>query len=422
MLAAGLPDVLTAPSDTLTHQWRDRLTQLHLNPEQLLLPQTPEALEAIARHCYAQGQTYRPCGAGTKLTWGSNGASLDYLVSTTALNGVIDHAVGDLTITVAAGATLAAVQNHLAPTGQFLPLDPSHLQTATLGGIVATGDAGSWRHRYGGVRDLLLGIGFVRADGTAAKAGGRVVKNVAGYDLMKLLTGSFGTLATITELTFRTYPRPAMGETQIYTGSLGAIASAYAPLLKTAPVRWDLCNRELLTALEVPGELGIIVEFAGIAATVAVQQRQGAAIARQAGLTVISPGNHIWARVGEQLRPGNGAMGTPSPLVGRFGVLPAALGEILTTVPPGILALGHRQSGLGQFRCTHLPPLDQLRRFRRRCEQNQGFLTLLTAPPDIKAEFEPWGYPGNALGLMRAVKTQFDPQNILSPGIFIGGI
>lgn len=416
-----LPDVLTATPDSLTPRWRDRLAHFHLAPEQLLFPQTPEALGAIARHCHSHGQTYRPCGAGTKLTWGGEGVP-DYLVSIAALNGIIDHAIGDLTITVAAGATLASIQNHLAHSDQFLPLDPNYPQDATLGGIVATGDAGSWRHRYGGLRDLLLGISFVRADGTAAKAGGRVVKNVAGYDLMKLLTGSFGTLATITELTFRTYPRPAMGATQIYTGSLAAIAAAAAPLLKTDPVRWDLCNRELLMALDVPGELGMIVEFAGITATVAMQQRQGAAIAQQAGLRVTSPGNHLWARVGDQLRPGDGAMGTPSGIVGRFGVLPAALGEILTTVPPGIVALGHRQSGLGQFRCTHIPPLDQLRRFRRRCEQNQGFLTLLSAPPEIKAQFEPWGYPGNAFGLMRAVKAQFDPQNLLSPGCFVGGI
>ncbi|TVQ57917.1 MAG: FAD-binding oxidoreductase [Spirulina sp. DLM2.Bin59] len=416
MLAAGFPDVVATTPYTLTPPWRDRLAQLHLNPEQLLFPQTPQAIAAIAHHCHTHGQTYRPCGAGTKLTWGGQGAALDYLLSTTALNGIIDHAVGDLTITVAAGATLAAVQAYLAPTGQFLPLDPSYPQDATLGGIVATGDAGSWRHRYGGLRDLLLGISFVRADGTAAKAGGRVVKNVAGYDLMKLLTGSFGTLATITELTFRTYPRPDLTTTQIYTGTREAIATAAGPLLKTAPVRWDLCNRELLKALGLPGDLGMIVEFAGIEATVAVQCRQGEAIAQAAGLTVIPREDHLWARVGEQLRPAGEA------ILGRFGVLPAALGELLTTAPPGTLALGHRQSGLGQFRCTHLPPLDQLRRFRRRCEQNQGFLTLLTAPPAIKAQFEPWGYPGNALGLMRAVKAQFDPQHILSPGIFVGNL
>ncbi|MEA5418488.1 FAD-binding oxidoreductase [Spirulina sp. CCNP1310] len=411
-----LPDVLTATPDSLTPRWRDRLAQLHLSPEQLLFPQTVEELGAIARHCYTHGQTYRPCGAGTKLPWGREGAPLNYLVSMAALNGIIDHAVGDLTITVAAGATLATVQSHLAASDQFLPLDPSYPQTATLGGIVATGDAGSWRQRYGGVRDLLLGIGFVRADGTAAKAGGRVVKNVAGYDLMKLLTGSFGTLATITELTFRTYPRPAMGTTQIYTGSLAAITAASGPLLKIAPVRWDLCNRELLRQWDLGGELGMILEFAGMPATVKMQQDQGGAIAQQAGLKVTSPGNHLWARVGDQLRPGDGAM------MGRFGVSPAALGEILTTVPPGIVALGHRQSGLGQFCYTRSPRLDELRRFRRRCEQNQGFLTLLTAPPEIKAQFEPWGYPGNAVGLMRAVKAQFDPQNLLSPGCFVGGI
>ncbi len=118
-----------------------------------------------------------------------------------------------------AGLKLADLQAFLAPSGQFLPLDPSYADNATIGGIIATADAGTWRQRYGGVRDLILGFSFIRHDGEIAKAGGRVVKNVAGYDMMKLFTGSYGTLGIIDQITLRLYPETANSETLIITGN-----------------------------------------------------------------------------------------------------------------------------------------------------------------------------------------------------------
>jgi glycolate oxidase FAD binding subunit len=142
-------------------------------------------------------------GNSTKLDWGGTVKGAKSIVSTQKLDRLIAHAVGDLTVTVEAGINFANLQTILAAAGQFLPLDPVYPDRATIGGIIATANTGSLRHRYGGVRDLLLGISFVRSDGKIAKAGGRVVKNVAGYDMMKLFTGSYGTLGILTAVTLR---------------------------------------------------------------------------------------------------------------------------------------------------------------------------------------------------------------------------
>ncbi|HEY9883407.1 MAG TPA: FAD-binding oxidoreductase, partial [Thermosynechococcaceae cyanobacterium] len=177
-------------------------------------PSTPAALAAMVQA--DDRQPLLPCGAGSKLAWGGLVGGLKdkektlplLVVSTERLNQLIDHAIGDLTVTVEAGMRFADVQATLATAGQYLPIDPAYPDHATIGGIIATADTGSLRQRYNGVRDLLLGVSIVRADGQVAKAGGRVVKNVAGYDLMKLFTGSYGTLGIITQATLRVYPLP----------------------------------------------------------------------------------------------------------------------------------------------------------------------------------------------------------------------
>ena len=164
------------------------------------------------------------------------------IVSTQKLDRLIAHAVGDLTVTVEAGMKFAKLQEILATAGQFLPLDPAYPDRASIGGIIATADTGSLRHRYGGVRDLLLGITFVRADGKIAKAGGRVVKNVAGYDMMKLFTGAYGTLGILTEVTFRVYPLPTTEGTVILTGAADKLANL-AKILLSKYFDPRLCRR-----------------------------------------------------------------------------------------------------------------------------------------------------------------------------------
>ena len=213
-------------------------------PSGVLSPGTAVELAAVVAETYQQRQTLLPCGHGSKLTWGGLVKVPDWVVSTDRLNRLIDHAVGDLTVTVEAGIGFAELQSTLAQAGQFLAIDPAFPDQATIGGIIATGDTGSLRQRYNSVRDMLLGITFVRSDGQIAKAGGRVVKNVAGYDLMKLFTGSYGTLGILTQATFRVYPLPEASQTVVLSGEADAIAQATQALMNSAltPVSADLLS------------------------------------------------------------------------------------------------------------------------------------------------------------------------------------
>ena len=169
-------------------------------------PASTHEAAALLRAAGDLGLSVLPRGTGSRLDWGCPPRSCDLIVSTARLNQIIEHAAGDLVVTVQAGVHLDALQERLATEGQRLALDPPG--GATIGGLIATNVTGSLRFRYGAPRDLLIGITIVRADGTTAKAGGKVVKNVAGYDLGKLFAGSYGTLGLITQATFRLHPLP----------------------------------------------------------------------------------------------------------------------------------------------------------------------------------------------------------------------
>ena len=220
-------------------------------PSCIVYPRTTEQLAAVIAASYRDNWRVLPCGSGSKLTWGGLAKGVDVVVSTERINQLIEHAVGDLTVTVEAGMKFSRLQGILAASRQFLALDPTAVESATIGGIVATGDTGSLRQRYGGVRDQLLGITFVRADGQIAKAGGRVVKNVAGYDLMKLFTGSYGTLGIISQVTFRVYPLPELSGTVVLTGTAEAISQAAQTLRGSAltPTQADLLSTQLISSL-----------------------------------------------------------------------------------------------------------------------------------------------------------------------------
>src|SRR5213076_253612 len=154
-------------------------------------------------------------GAGTKSDWGRDGARADAILDMRSLNRVLAHEAGDMTATLEAGAALADVNRALAEHRQWLPLDPPFAERATIGGVLATNDSGPLRHRYGTPRDLVIGIQLATTDGVLSKAGGQVVKNVAGYDLSKLLAGSFGSLAAIVSATFKLSPLPEASRTLV---------------------------------------------------------------------------------------------------------------------------------------------------------------------------------------------------------------
>ena len=199
-------------------------------------PQTAEQVATVIRYANQHNLAVEITGAGTKSAWG-NPVAADIFLDTTQLTGVVSHSWQDLTATAAAGTPWATMQRALALHNQHVALDPLWPETATVGGIIATNDSGALRLKYGGLRDLIIGMTIVLADGTLARSGGKVVKNVAGYDLHKLMTGAFGTLGVITEVTFRLHPLPQHAET--YTVSA-------AEVIRLQPVMQAIAASHLL--------------------------------------------------------------------------------------------------------------------------------------------------------------------------------
>ncbi|MDQ3947457.1 MAG: FAD-binding oxidoreductase, partial [Actinomycetota bacterium] len=199
-------------------------------------PSTYEEAAAAMGRCGAEALTLRIRGGGTKFGWGRPIPEPDVEISTGGLDRLVEHNAGDLTAVVEAGTRLETVQEAFAEEGQMLALDPPALGSATVGGVVATADSGPLRHHYGGVRDLVVGVTLALSDGTLARAGGKVIKNVAGYDLGKLFAGSFGTLGLVVEVALRLHPLPARTGTAVGASddpaalARGASAVAHAPL------------------------------------------------------------------------------------------------------------------------------------------------------------------------------------------------
>jgi glycolate oxidase FAD binding subunit len=384
----------------------------------VIYPHSQAELAAVIAIANSHKWRVLTCGSGSKINWGSLAKNIDIIVSSERINQLIEHAVGDLTVTVEAGMKFAQLQEILAKHHQFLALDPAFPDSATIGGIVATADTGSLRQRYGGVRDQLLGITFIRADGQIAKAGGRVVKNVAGYDLMKLFTGAYGTLGIISQVTFRVYPIPETSGTVILTGKAEAISQAVRTLQgsELTPTQADLLSSKLVTNLDLGTGIGLIARFQSINESVQEQCKRLLAIGEKLGLhEVIYSGNQeadLWQRLPEQIH----SHVSESTITCKIGLLPTAAVEIINQIEVGLI---HISSGLGLVR---LENQDQILPLRNLCAANSGFLSILSAPVELKERFDVWGYTGNGLQVMRGIKTQFDGNFILSPGRFVGGI
>ncbi|YAF97543.1 MAG: FAD-binding oxidoreductase [Nodularia sp. CChRGM 3473] len=394
-------------------------------PSCIVYPRSQAQLAAVIAEAHRNNWRVLPCGSGSKIHWGGLVNSVDIVVSTERINQLIEHAVGDLTVTVEAGMPFSHLQKILAKSRQFLALDPSKPELATIGGVVATADTNSLRQRYGSVRDQLLGMTFVRADGQIAKAGGRVVKNVAGYDLMKLFTGSYSTLGIISQVTFRVYPLPEASGTVVLTGTAEAISQAAAILRGSAltPTQADLLSTQLVSGLGLGQGLGLIARFQSISESVKEQSNRllavGQKLALDGAIHFDEDEGYLWQRLSELMNHS----ATESVIKCKIGVLPTAAVEILAEAELGLI---HVTSGLGWLQFENQNQVLRMREWLRhaseRCQANKGFLSVLVASNQVKQEIDVWGYTGNALQVMRQIKAQFDSQNILSPGRFVGGI
>jgi len=397
-------------------------------PSCIIYPNTQEELSEIIACADKNHWRVLPCGNGSKLNWGGLAQRVDVIISTKNLNRIVEHAVGDLTLTVEAGAKFADIQVILAKEGQFLALDPAYPQIATIGGIVATADAGSLRQRYGGVRDMLLGVSFVRYDGEIAKAGGRVVKNVAGYDLMKLFTGSFGTLGIISQVTFRLYPIPESSQTIVLTGTADNIAQVNKILLASAltPTAIDLLSTQLVNRWDLGKGMGLIARFQSVGESVKEQSSRLLEVGEKLGLSGSSFSGNDEENLWQRLQYSMWEVDTESAIGCKIGVLPSAavstLNQLDKFAPEGV-GLIHAGSGLGLCRFYEKNGKGEtVLKMRGFCESNGGFLTVLEAPIVLKEGLDVWGYSGNALDLMRKIKQQFDPEGIFSPHRFVAGI
>ena len=391
-------------------------------PSCMVLPGTSEELGRVMAMANEHGWRVLPAGQGSKLSWGGLATGIDLIVGTARLSRVVEHAVGDFTVTAEPGLKVADLQRQLLEQGQFLAVDPAFEAIATVGGLVATADTGSLRQRYGGLRDMLIGVQFVRYDGAIARAGGRVVKNVAGYDLMKLMTGAYGSLGILSELTFRLYPVQACSRTVILSGSGQAIEATAAEvrLSGLTPVALDVLSGSL-----AEGRRSLVARFQGIEAGVDEQTERLKTIGTTHGMAFDQLDNAddqaFWQRSAQMIQLDT--------VLCKVGLRPSGIPwliELADKVMPGAQVRLYGSSGLGWIQFDECELADKvvsaLEELRSHCQKNAGFLTLLQAPKSIKQRIDVWGYSGNALGMMGDIKQKFDPQKILSPGRFVGGL
>jgi len=385
-------------------------------------PGSVEETSELLRFAAEEGLAVSPRGGGTKSSLGNPPRGLDLVLSTARMNEVIEYVPGDQVVRVQAGTKLQDLQERLAGSDQMLGLDPVEKDAgATVGGVVAANSSGPRRHRYGTIRDLIIGITVVLSDGTVAKAGGKVVKNVAGYDLSKLFTGSLGTLGVIAECNFRLHPRPETARTvAVVLGSAQAAGEAaqavlHAQLIPSAvELHWSEDEKRLTVLIE------------GIEPGVEAQSDTASYLLRGFG-EVRTLTDEEAGFLGPLAPPGTEdevAVKISAPPSELTGVLDSALGACSRKgVAPRIT--GHAGIGVtyvalsGSDEDAHIQIVEELREIWTR---RGGSVVVRSAPPAFKERVEAWGPLGSRLELTRRVKQKFDPRGIMNPGRFAGGI
>ena len=353
-------------------------------------------------------------GGGTKLGWGAVPAPFDVLLDVSRVNRVLEHRSGDLTVSAEAGATLSAVNELLRQRGQWLALDPPFAGEATIGGLLATNDSGPQRHRFGTPRDLVIGIEIATMDGRIAKAGGQVVKNVAGYDLSKVMSGSFGSLGAIVSATFKLSPVAAASTTVLipHLGSDTTVRVVEAIVAsQLEPVAFELDMR-------VPRggtpEIACMLRFASVPA--AVEAETANASGR---IATVHPAFRVLSGDGEQAfwrAYGTRPWGEPGIIV-RASWLPGNLAQMLSAVRglSGEAALeitGRIATGSGLFRIDARREAQLEVVARMRASEVFGNVVVLRAPADLRSREWVWGTPG-AASLNAALKRELDPGGLL---------
>ena len=403
-------------------------------PEVAVFPGSIDEVRAVVALAAEDSMPITPWGGGTAAAVGTPVPWAGLVLGLTRLNRVIEHEPGDLTATVEAGLTFAALQNALRARGQWLSLDPPDADRATLGGVIATNASGSRRHMYGTMRDLLIGVTIVTADGSVVHGGGKVVKNVAGYDLPKLFIGSHGTLGIIVEATLKLRPLPDEERFIAIAFDAPKDAGACVRAIMASdliPIAMDVLDADAARGLGLGGP-ALIVGFDGLAEQVEWQSRELPRLASTFnGRDARSLGVETIARLGTAARD---AFQQPAAVM-RFSVLPTHVADTIEQGESaargrGLVSAWAAHAGVGvvtgalastgaQATGPVVAALDDWRGIAR---ANGGFATLDSAPLAVKAAVSVWDDAGAAGRVMKRIKAQLDPKNILNPGRFVAGV
>ncbi len=369
-----------------------------------IAPGNSEEVAAILRFAQENHFAVVPWGGGTKQGWGYP-VTPAVILETRRLNAIREHTWQDMTCTVDAGCTWAALQSALAQHGQYVALDPLWPERATVGGIVATNDSGALRLRYGSLRDLIIGMTIVLADGTIAHTGGKVVKNVAGYDLHKLMTGAFGTLGVITSVNFRLHSIPKC--TQSYTFSAPAAEPLGSWMLKLLHEQLSTLSIQLRGTAE---GFHLDIQLASLPEVLRAQADLLESLGRVENLAIENATAAVWDARQRLLTQDLVCKATMLPSeIASFAERVRSLGGESVTQATGIMTA-----------CFPATAANQLPQLRRDLEAASGSLVVLKQPAE--SNLDCWGTLPGSLPLMREIKRRFDPEGVLNPGRFLGGI
>jgi glycolate oxidase FAD binding subunit len=423
-------------------------------PAAAVRPNDAAAVAEIVRFAAAENLALIACGGRTKLSIGAPPARYDVTLDLSRMNRILAYDPGDLTLGVEPGVTLADLRRALAEHDQFLPLESPHAASATVGGTIAANAISPLRQAFGGPRDFVLGMEFVTGAGESAKAGGRVVKNVTGYDSHKLLIGSLGTLGAITRINFRTFPRPAEERAFLaeFSGAESALsfcrAIAHSPLEPRRLETFDPAAMQLLgLAPFVPDSAReawcVLVDAAGTSAVVARHQRDLERMAGTANATQFATfearDRDVWLARALEF-PRYVAERSPDAVLLRIAASPTAMPALAAeslrigqgnpieaaffSPASGIayLALLPRESGSAVRDSLAVAVTQFFEAISGNAVNARDAVAMVEGcPVELKRKIALWGPPREDFELMQRVKGVFDPRNILSPGRFCGG-
>ncbi len=414
-----------------------------MRPETLLRPEDIRELGSLLAYLNSQSLATAPRGGGTRMTVGNAIRRLDAVVDLNGMNGVVAHNPGDLTLTVEAGITLEAVQDTLAPHGQFLALDAPLPGRATVGGTLASGASGLLRWQYGNARDLVIGMKVAMASGAVVKSGGEVVKNVSGYDMARLHLGGLGTLGVIGEVSFKLTPLPRRECTLVASFStMAACVRAgmdvfHSHATPLSLVAFDASvSRRMDASVDSP-DFAVAVRLGGRPRSLERQVRDCAELFEKAGAAEVDAVERdAAARLWRGLADFGWDVETEPLAAARASVLPTAVGPLLESLAasgavgcagPSVVAQpGYGGLSLfwfeGEEGQSEQGVLEAVSGARAAVHAAGGRLVIERCPPSVKAAMDVWDDMGESLDVMRRMKEQYDPGSILNPGRYAGGI